>query len=95
MNQLPIPNKNLIFGIIAGLLVLQWVGATHTHDSDIDIDRICSICLVEENLNLGIVSSKLALNLNGVFTGQDTPFNAQQSQVRLSYYRSRAPPVYL
>lgn len=95
MNRLQYLNKKLILGIVAGLLVLQWVGVTHTHDSDIDIDRVCSICLVKENLSHGLASAKLTLNLKGVFADQDKPFTVQYSQPSISYFRSRAPPVYL
>lgn len=95
MNRLRLLNKSLILSIAAGLLVLQWVAVTHSHDSDIDIDRICSICLVKENLTHGLVSSKLALNLNAAFADQYIPFTIQHSQVSVFYYRSRAPPVYL
>ena len=95
MSHLKNLNKNLIFGIVAGLLILQWVGVTHTHDSDIDVDRICSICLVKKNISHGVVSAKLSLNLNAVFADHGTVFNIQNPQVYVSYYNSRAPPVYL
>ena len=95
MNQLQNINKKLILCIVAGLLVLQWVGMTHAHDSDIDADRICSICLVKKNIGHGVVSPKLSLNLNAVFVEHDTFFNIQRHQVNTSYYHSRAPPVYL
>ena len=95
MNQLQNLIKKLIFGIVAGLFVLQWVGVTHTHDSDIDVDRICSICLVEKNISHGVVSAKLSLNLNAVFADHEAFSNIQRPQVNASYYNSRAPPVYL
>lgn len=95
MNHLQNLNKKLILCIVAGLLVLLWVGVTHTHDSDIDVDRICSICLVKKNISHGVVSPKLSLYLNSVVAHHDTFSNIQRPQVNVSYYHSRAPPVYL
>ena len=95
MNQLQNLKKNLILCIVAGLLVLQWVGVTHAHDSDIDVDRICSICLVKKNISHGVISPQLSVNLNSVVAHHDTFFNIQRPQVNISYYHSRAPPVYL
>jgi hypothetical protein len=95
MNQLQKLNKKLILCIVAGLLVLQWVGVTHSHDSDIDVDRICSICLVKKNISHGVVSSKLIVNLNAAIADLAKPFTIQRSKVYISYYHSRAPPVYL
>lgn len=95
MNQLQNINKKLILCIVAGLLVLQWVGVTHTHDSEIDVDRICSICLIKKNISHGVVSSKLSLNLNAVFVEHDIFINSQDPQVNVSFYHSRAPPAYL
>ena len=88
-------NRKLILCIVAGLLVLQWVGVTHTHDSDIDVDRICSICLVKKNISHGVVSATLSLNLNAAFAYHDTVFYIQRPQVNVSYYNSRAPPASL
>ena len=81
--------------IVAGLLVLQWIGVTHTHDSDIDVDRICSICLVKKNISHGAVSPALFIALDVAFTGHNSLVNIQPSRVNLSYYYSRAPPVNL
>lgn len=74
---------------------MQWVGITHTHESDIEVDRICSICLVKKNISQGIVSPKISLDLNAVFIDHDVYLDIQRALVNVSYYQSRAPPVYL
>lgn len=88
-------SKKLSFCIITGLLMVQWLGVTHAHDSEIDVDRICSICLVGENLSHGIVPSIAVNNVNGIFASRDNFSNTQNPQVSFYYYLSRAPPVYL
>jgi hypothetical protein len=83
--------------LIVGLLTAYWVGQTHAHtqDSQYDADLVCSICLVGENLGHYIVTASCIQSLNSVNSESQKYIGFDCSLPVVSYYLSRAPPLYL
>ena len=95
MNRQRYLNKKLILCLAVAILALQWVGLTHAHDENIDVDTICAACLAGEHLKHGVISSAPTLYLNHVSSSEEALFTFSIPRVDISHYQPRAPPVYL
>ena len=97
MNTFRQIRKIFTLWLIVGLLTAYWVGQTHAHaqDGKNDADLVCSICLVGENLGHYSVTTSFIQSLNSVNSESQEYFGFDCSLSVVSYYLSRAPPLYL
>ena len=80
--------------LITGLLAAVWVGQTHAHfeEDPYEVDLVCSICLVGENLSHFLVTAAFEQSRNSAVIEQTNRYEYPSSHLVFSYYLSRAPP---
>ncbi len=83
--------------LIAGLLAAVWAGQTHAHfeENPYEADRVCSVCLVGENISHFIVTAAFEQFRDSALIEQTNRYEYPNSPLVLSYYLSRAPPLIL
>ena len=83
--------------LIAGLLAAVSISQTHAHfeEDPYEVDRVCSICLVGENVSHFIVTATVVHTPNSSVTEQTNHLRFERSPSVISYYQSRAPPLNL
>lgn len=87
--------KIYVVCLIAGLLAAVWVGQIHAHfDEDpYEVDRVCSVCLVGENVSHFFVTTAFEQPGNSAVIKQANRYEYPNSTLVISYYLSRAPPL--
>lgn len=88
-------SNNLVFGLVAVLLLAQLTSLTHHHDDNVEADPVCTICLVGENINHAAATASFDLTLSLVVSSTILVPRVQTNGSFLLTHHSRAPPVYL